>query len=247
MIEVVHETGSTNADLLARVRQGDAPAEGYWLRAERQTSGRGRMGREWQSVPGNLFCSTVIKLGSGEPAPATLSFVAGLALHDTARRCLFDRTPLLLKWPNDLLVREAKIAGILLQREGDCIIAGFGVNVSHSPDIPGRKTTHLGYENGKFANGPDSVLDLLAPAMARRLADWRELPLLHTLSEWLVRSHRFDDRLRVVDSDGDQLCGSYRGLTADGALRLQPIGEAERTIHSGDVLLDWQDDMEEGA
>lgn len=241
MIETVPETGSTNADLLARVAAGDTISEGFWLRAERQTSGRGRLGREWHSGPGNLYCSTVISLRPSDPAPATLSFVAGLALHDVAMRCFLDHTPMLLKWPNDLLVREAKIAGILLEREGDHVIAGFGMNVGHSPEIAGRKTTHIAFENGKFANGPDSVLDMLAPAMAQRVREWRELPLTHTLAEWLVRSHRFDDRLRVVNGDGEPLLGSFRGLTPDGALRLQPIGAAECTIHAGDVMLDWHD------
>lgn len=199
------------------------------------------MGREWVSKPGNLFCSTIVKIGTGDPSPASLSFVASLALHDVVKRCLFNHTPMLLKWPNDLLVRDAKIAGILLERQGDVVVAGFGVNVSHSPELAGRKTTHIGYENGKFANGPGSVLDMLAPAFTQRLQEWRDLPLSHTLSEWLVRSHRFDDRLTVLGSDGEPLYGSFRGLTADGALRLQPIGAAECTIHAGDVLLDWHD------
>ncbi|KLI63964.1 biotin--[acetyl-CoA-carboxylase] ligase [Aurantiacibacter marinus] len=245
MIETVPETGSTNADLLARIASGSGIEEDFWLRAERQTSGRGRMGRKWVSSPGNLFCSTAIVIAPGDPSPASLSFVAGLALHDVVKGCLFDHTPMLLKWPNDLLVREAKIAGILLERQGDHVVAGFGVNVSHAPEIADRKTTHIGYENGKFGNGPDGVLDLLAPAMAQRLQDWRNLPLSHTLAEWLVRSHRFDDRLRVVDSDGEVLCGSFRGLTPDGALRLQPIGAAECAVHAGDVLLDWHDNNED--
>ena len=154
---------------------------------------------------------------------------------------LAQHTPMLLKWPNDLLVREAKIAGILLEREGDHVVIGFGVNVGHSPEIAGRKTTHIAFENGKFANGPDSVLDMLAPAMAQRVKEWRDLPLSHTLSEWLVRSHRFDDRLRVIDGDGEPLFGSFRGLTPDGALRLQPIGAEECRIHAGDVMLGWHD------
>lgn len=242
--DIVAETGSTNADLLARVRAGEAPDEGYWLRAEVQTAGRGRLGRDWASVEGNLHCSTAVILREDSSPVTTLSFVAGLALHDVIERCLLPQTPIMVKWPNDLLVRQAKIGGILLERQGDRVIIGFGVNVSSAPTIDGRQTTSLAYENGKFANGPGSVLDLLAPAFAARLEQWRVKPLSQTLLDWSVRSHRFGDELRVTGHDGAVIMGTYRGIDSNGALRLQPLGTPEMTIHAGDVLLGWQNEGE---
>lgn len=244
MFETVQETGSTNADLLQRLNEGEQLAEGHWLRAERQTGGRGRLGREWQSLEGNLHCSTVVNMRLGDPSAATLSLVAGLAVFDCVKRCLLPNTQMLLKWPNDLMIHDSKVAGILLERQGDSVVIGIGINVGYSPELPDRKTTHLSYENGKFANGPESVLKLLAGAFATRLSEWREKPISHTILEWAIRSHHFDDRIRVTDPDGSVLLGHYRGITPDGGLRVQPIGGGEKVVHAGDVSLLWSDEEE---
>lgn len=244
MIETVEVTGSTNADLLQRLSDGEHLEEGNWLKADRQTGGRGRLAREWQSPEGNLHCSTVVNLEPADKPAYTLSFVAGLAVFDCVSCCLLDHTPMMLKWPNDLLIRDGKVAGILLERHGDSVVIGVGVNVRFAPEIAGRKTTHLTYENGKFANGPDDVLDLLANAFAKRLMQWREQSLPDTLLEWAIRSHRFDDRMRVTNPDGSVIHGSYRGITPEGGLRLLPIGGKEMVVHAGDVSLLWHDEEE---
>src|SRR3546814_17137925 len=109
------ELGSTNDWLADAARQG-AP-EGQWVRADRQTGGRGRRGRTWVSEPGNLYASTLIRLRGGDPPAQQLGFVAALALH----RALSAWAPaarLSLKWPNDLLMDGAKLSGILREREG---------------------------------------------------------------------------------------------------------------------------------
>ncbi len=244
MIETVSETGSTNADILERLRNGNRLNEGDWLRAERQTRGRGRLGREWQSPTGNLHCSTLVILRPSDHSAATLSMVAGLAVYDCVRRCLSDHTVMLLKWPNDLLIRGEKIAGILLERQDDCVVVGIGINVSHAPAISGRKTTDIVCENNKFESGPGEVLNMLAGHFAKRLAEWRDQSLSHTALEWAIRSHRFNDRLRVTGSEGKVLQGYYRGITPDCGLRIQPIDSQEQVIHAGDVSLLWDDDEE---
>ena len=108
---------------------------GSW-RAQ-QTAGRGRRGRSWVSPPGNLHATLLLT----DPAPAAaapqLGFVAGLALHDAAAAAAPGlRLALALKWPNDLLCSERKIAGILIEGEGDpvAVAIGIGVNCRHHPD-----------------------------------------------------------------------------------------------------------------
>lgn len=241
-IETVEETGSTNADLLARLASGEALSEGHWLRAERQTSGRGRLGRQWDSPKGNLLCSTVVTLCAGDPVPTTLSLIAGLAAHDTVKRCLLPDTPMLLKWPNDLLVYDGKIAGILLERQDHAIVVGIGINIAYAPELPDRKTECISYANGKFANGPEKVLPMLADHFAQRLAEWRDQPLSHTLLEWTVRSHRFNDRIRITGPDGEVTHAHYRGIDESGALKVQPLGAHETIVHAGDVTLKWHDE-----
>ena len=235
-IETVEETGSTNADLLQRLASGEAITEGYWLRAERQTGGRGRLGRKWESPAGNLFCSTQVALRDSDHPAHTLSFVAGLAVADMLRRSLFDHTPIMLKWPNDALVSGAKIAGILLERSGDSVVVGIGVNVSYAPEVPGRQTTSILYENGKHGGSPELVLSILADEFAQRLSQWRQEPLAQTLDAWTNAAHPIGSQLTVGSGD-EAVTGAFAGLDGDGALLLRLANGAIRTIHAGDVSM----------
>ncbi|MFN2260234.1 MAG: biotin--[acetyl-CoA-carboxylase] ligase, partial [Parasphingopyxis sp.] len=131
-IITIAETGSTNDDLKELAREG--AAEGLWLRAERQTRGKGRRGRSWDSPAGNLYASTLVRLRDGDPAAASLALVAGVALWDALAGALGDAQGLQLKWPNDLLLGGAKLAGILLEREGEAVIVGCGVNLARHPE-----------------------------------------------------------------------------------------------------------------
>jgi len=131
-IRVVGETGSTNADLLAVAATG--AAEGQWLRAERQLAGRGRLGRNWSDGNGNLFASTIVRLRPDDPAAHTLTLVAAIALAEAVS--VFAPGVATIKWPNDLMVGEAKLSGILLERSGEAVVVGFGVNLASHPVLP---------------------------------------------------------------------------------------------------------------
>ncbi|MEO0642636.1 MAG: hypothetical protein AAFY47_04355 [Pseudomonadota bacterium] len=104
-ITIVEETGSTNADLIAALRAGERLGEGAWHVARRQSAGRGRQGREWFDGSGNFMGSSLVALRPQDPAPASLSFVAGLAVYDTVVEALSGTTVTpSLKWPNDILL-----------------------------------------------------------------------------------------------------------------------------------------------
>jgi BirA family biotin operon repressor/biotin-[acetyl-CoA-carboxylase] ligase len=236
IIEVVEQTGSTNADLLARVAAGNAPDEGYWLRAKHQSGGRGRLGRTWESPAGNLYCSTAIHLRKADPPAPTLSFVAGLAVADMLRRSLLGGAPVTLKWPNDAQVSGAKISGVLLERSGDVVIAGVGVNVCDAPVIAGRDTTSIVRENGKHGRNCDLVLSILADAFAQRLDNWRRDGLSATLDAWMTAAHPIGTRL-TAGAEADRVTGTFAGLDEGGALMLRLANGAIRTIHAGDVSL----------
>ena len=125
-VRVVEETGSTNADLLAQARSG--AGEGLVLVAEAQTSGRGRMGRRWISPPRRALTFSVLLRPA---APAGLlgwvPLLAGVAVASALQRTA--GVDARLKWPNDVLVDGAKIAGILAERWGNAIVIGTGINV----------------------------------------------------------------------------------------------------------------------
>ena len=119
--------GSTN-DEARRLAQEGAP-HGTVVHADEQTSGRGRMAHTWFSPPGNLYVSILLRTGQPAGRTAELSFLAALAVADTVEALLPRQTRAMLKWPNDVLVSGAKIAGILLEQVDDATVIGIGLNV----------------------------------------------------------------------------------------------------------------------
>lgn len=231
-IRTVAEAGSTNADMAALARSG--LGEGVWLRAERQTAGRGRQGRAWLSPAGNLSASTLVRLRPTDPAPASLGLVAAVALHETVRVYLRD-DDLLLKWPNDLLLRGAKLSGVLLERADDAVVVGVGVNVAHHPDLPDRPTTSLAAVGVDVA--PGDLAETLAEAFARCLSTWRGVGVAPVRARWLEAAHPIGAALSVRLPDGSVLHGLFAGLDADGALNLRLADGSARVIHAADVFL----------
>jgi BirA family biotin operon repressor/biotin-[acetyl-CoA-carboxylase] ligase len=235
LIEVAPQTGSTNADLAAKLRSGEGWAEGSWLVARRQTAGRGRQGREWFDGAGNFMGSTVVAVGEGGPPPATLSFVAALAVRDACGNALGNAETLTLKWPNDVLLDGGKLSGILLEMVRGHIVVGIGVNLARAPQLPDRKTAALA---DVIASPPlESFAASLAAAFDRRLEAWRTYGLGGTLHAFMNHSiHAQGSPLTVHDTDGSVLSGSFAGLEeSDGALRLRLADGSERVIRAGDI------------
>ncbi|MEO5586647.1 MAG: biotin--[acetyl-CoA-carboxylase] ligase [Novosphingobium sp.] len=231
MIETVRETGSTNADLAARLGAGESLPEGLWLVADRQTTGRGRLGRAWIDGAGNFMGSTVVHLRHGDPSPDTLALVAGLALHAV----LAAHAPAILKWPNDLLVDEAKLAGILLERVGDAVVAGIGVNLSQAPDLTDRQAVALS------SLGVALDRDVFAADLARQFAEdldrWRSYGLAPIIHRWEAAGYPRGTALSVSEADGTSLDGQFAGLTQAGALQLRLADGSLRVMHSGEVRI----------
>jgi BirA family transcriptional regulator, biotin operon repressor / biotin---[acetyl-CoA-carboxylase] ligase len=144
-VRVVAETGSTNSDLLAEARSG--LAEGAVLVAEEQTAGRGRMGRHWVSAPGSALTFSVLLRPAAVP-PASKGWTPLLAGVAVARAvCAETGIAAWLKWPNDVQVEGAKLAGILAEQAGDAIVVGIGINVSTGRDeLPVAGATSLALE-----------------------------------------------------------------------------------------------------
>jgi len=226
-IRIVERTGSTNADLLADT----SASEGDWLVALDQTGGRGRQGRSWETRAGNFFGSTIVRLAKGDPPAQSLSLAAGLALIEAVDAAA-PGLNLILKWPNDLLLDGAKLAGVLLERQGDRVVAGFGVNLAAAPDIPGRPTAHLG---GRIS--PQAFAPLLAASVARLLALWRSSGREAFAQAWLARAHPIGTALSVHGQDSQTIRGRFDGIEPDGTLRLRLADGSVRAIHAADVTL----------
>jgi len=233
MIRTLAETGSTNADMLDLARSG--ASEGLWLRAERQTGGRGRQGRTWVSPPGNLYTSTLVRLRPTDPEAASLALVAAVALEEAVRAHLGDATVPTLKWPNDLLLDGAKLSGILLERSGDAVVIGLGVNLAHHPDDLDRAATSLA-AHGAIVD-PATFQETLADAFARWLGVWRGQGLAPVRTRWLERAHPPGTPLTARLPDGGAIDGLFDGLDAGGALVLRLADGNRRVIHAADIFL----------
>ena len=222
----VDETGSTNDDVAALAREG--AFEGLWLRADRQGSGRGRQGRSWVSPPGNLYASTLVRLQAEDPPAPTLALLAAVALHEAVSLYASD---VQIKWPNDLTADGAKLAGILLERQLNAVIIGFGVNLAHHPDLPGRAVTSLKAQAGA---APEAAVfaETMAEIFARWLARWRAEGHPPILDAWRAAAHPKGTPLSTSEGNG-----LFDGLDESGALKLRLADGTIRVIHAGDVFL----------
>jgi BirA family biotin operon repressor/biotin-[acetyl-CoA-carboxylase] ligase len=221
-IRTVPETGSTNDDVAALARDG--ASEGLWLRAERQSGGKGRQGRAWQSPPGNLYASTFVRVDPRHPPPPSLALVAAVALHEAVSRHTGRAR---IKWPNDIIVNRAKLAGILLERQGDAVVIGFGVNLAHHPEDLDRPAASLGARVT-----PEALLRRLAACFELWLDRWRTQGLAPVRAAWLAGAHPIGTPLSTGGTEG-----TFDGLDETGALHLRLADGAIRVVHAGDVFL----------
>jgi BirA family transcriptional regulator, biotin operon repressor / biotin---[acetyl-CoA-carboxylase] ligase len=227
--------GSTNAEALALARAGERGP--LWITAKSQSAGRGRRGSRWASPPGNLYATLLLT----EPSPAgvapQLSFVTALALHDAITSCAPTLSPALkVKWPNDLLVAQAKVAGILIEGESEpafSVAIGIGVNCVTHPADTAYPATDLAAAGSPVA--PAVLFNRLAAAMEQRLAQWNHgQGFAATRAGWLERVAGLGEILRVRLPERE-LSGHFRGLDETGRLLLEHDGSVS-TITAGEVF-----------
>jgi BirA family biotin operon repressor/biotin-[acetyl-CoA-carboxylase] ligase len=237
---VLPETDSTMAEAARRAADGIPGPE--WTLALHQSAGRGRRGRPWSMPPGNFAASLLMRPG-GTPAEAALrSFVAALALREALLAAGVDPADIALKWPNDVLLKGGKLAGILLESQGDGqggvahLIVGIGVNLAAAPDPsalePGALTpVSLRGATGK-ALTPEGLLDRLAPAydrLDRQLATYGFAPIR---AAWLQAAARLGQPV-TARLPTETLTGTFRDMDETGNLILEtpagrrPIAAAE--------------------
>lgn len=169
-----------------------------------------------------------MRLRHEDPAPPTLALVAAIALHEVAA---IYAPAVQIKWPNDLVFNGAKLAGILLERQGDAVILGFGVNLGSHPAGLDRPVTSIAALAGR-APAPGPFLEILARNLSRWLARWRADGLAPVCAAWLAAAHPIGTPLSTSEGEG-----LFDGLDETGALRLRLLGGAVRTIYAGDVFL----------
>jgi BirA family biotin operon repressor/biotin-[acetyl-CoA-carboxylase] ligase len=230
-VRVLERCGSTNA-LLLKERKG-----GLLLAAEEQTAGRGRRGRRWYSARGN---GVTFSLSRTMRRPlreiAGLSLVAGVAVARALRTLGVQAA---LKWPNDVVVGEAKLGGILVETRGNerevLAVIGVGINCRRDAALERRLRRPLASLDQFIAVDRNRVLERVAASLAEALQVFESRGLEPLRREWEAMDAHAGARLRVRLADGRVLTGVARGLDGDGGLQLE-TSSGLRAVRSGRVL-----------
>lgn len=233
-IEVVEESGSTNADVAERFRAGER--EGLVLVAEHQTAGRGRLGRAWVSPPrASLTVSFLLEPEVAAERWTWLPLLTGVAAARAVRR-IADVTAD-LKWPNDVLVGGAKLGGILLERvEQDgraAAVVGIGLNVHQAQDdLPVPGATSLDLVAGPGAVDRASLLTALVEELSAAYDEWRggEDPRAAYLGLCVTPGHQV-----TVSVPGGEVVGEATDVDAQGRLVVL-TDQGEQALGAGDVV-----------
>lgn len=237
----LEEVDSTNAEAkrLAAKGEDEAP-DGTLVWAKSQTAGRGRRGRTWQSPEGNLYCSLILRPECPVGRAAEFGFIAALAIYDTIGSLAEPGTQANVKWPNDVLVHDRKVAGILLETEGsgkdmpDWVVLGVGINVESFPADTEFPATSLREEG----LGTVQVVDVLQ-SFARHFLVWTTRWLDDGFEpvrqNWAWRAKGIGKPIEVR-LEKETLTGTFREMDASGALVLDQGDGRTRRITAGDVF-----------
>ncbi|SDS14720.1 MULTISPECIES: bifunctional biotin--[acetyl-CoA-carboxylase] ligase/biotin operon repressor BirA [Pseudomonas] len=241
-VTVLDSVDSTNAEALRAIGQGaSAP---FLVLAERQVSGRGRRGRKWVSpFAENLYYSLVLRIDGGMRQLEGLSLVVGLAVMQALRN--FDVSSAGLKWPNDVLVGNKKVAGILLELVGDpadvChVVLGIGINVNmQKADEVDQQWTSIRLESGNSVDRNALVGEL--SAQLNSYIQRHQLKGFSTLQAEWEANHLWQGRSVSLIAGSNQIDGVVVGIDSQGALRLKVDG-VEKVFSGGELSLRLRDD-----
>lgn len=231
------QVDSTNAE---GMRLGPDLTVPTWIHAARQLAGRGRRGRAWRDPAGNFAASLVLRPDEPPERAALRSFVASLALYD-ALMALAPGADLALKWPNDVLLTEGKLAGILLEGSSAggrmaYLVIGIGVNLANLPEPgAGGAVQPVSFLSGTGVQvAPEVLLDHLAAAYARREAVFATEGFAPIRKDWLARAARLGQTV-TARTMHEEVQGRFDTVDAAGNLVLSTPG-GQRAIPAADVF-----------
>lgn len=229
--------GSTNDEAKRLAQAGAAAGTLVW--AEAQRAGRGRRGRPWQSPPGNLYLSLLLRPTGSAAQAAQLGFVAALALGDALEPLVGPSHTLRFKWPNDVLLDGQKLAGILLESETAAgegvtfVVIGIGVNLAAAPSGTEFPATSLA-----VAGIGNATPGVLLEAFAHHFEPWHRRWLAEGFAPvrraWLTRASGLGEEVRVR-LERATLVGRFLDLDEEGALLLEGE-EGRRRVAAGEVF-----------
>ena len=238
---LLDQTDSTNAEARRRAEAGETGP--LWIAARRQTAGRGRRGRAWESADtGNLFTTLLTTTRKPPAEAAQVTFIAALAVAD-----LLDRyappSVVTIKWPNDVMLAGRKACGILVESGahdagGLWLAVGIGVNLAEAPAAAERPAAALSHHLSADHVAPPTVeraAGELAETFAIWMDRWETLGFQPVLDAWAARTPGLDGPA-VARLGHETVEGRAEGVAPDGALRLRVADGSLRLISAGDVF-----------
>lgn len=228
--------GSTSAEAMRLARDGD-PGR-LWIVSGEQTEGHGRRGRPWQTPRGNIAASLFIRVPGEGSQSATLGFAAGLALYQAICATVPACAGLELKWPNDVLINGAKVAGILLEAvsrsDGSSgVVVGIGVNVRHAPRGLPYPATSLA-ESGAEVTA-EALFTALAEAWVEQEALWgRGLGFAPLRERWLAHAAGLGGPI-AVQLGADVVRGTFETIDDSGRLVVRATDGGIHSVSAGEV------------
>lgn len=234
--------GSTNVEAENLFQAGEGPP--FWVRADMQTAGRGRRGRDWTSPLGNFYGTACYAFDGTAQAAAKLSFVAAIAVAD-ALLAYSLKTPPTLKWPNDVLMDGRKIAGLLLEAKPGHVLIGIGVNLVSHPDGGNIPATHLlehidpaalNVDEPEFT-GAEGFLAILSRSFEKAFRKHLAYGFSATRTDWTVRASGLPGPV-TVRLPSEAFTGQAESLLENGALRVRLEDGTIRDVHAGDVFFE---------
>ncbi len=221
-IKIIDETSSTQDDVAGCLSEN----EGYGVRALRQISGRGRFSRKWEEGKGNIYFSFLLKPDCMVTNLGQISFVVSVALAETVS--FFSKGGFGLKWPNDLMVKNKKAAGILLEVYGKCLVVGIGVNISSCPE--GRACL----KNIVSDIDSDVFFNQMLCQIKKYYNIWGEEGFAPIRKLWLKHCIMMKKDI-VISTVNEKFDGKALALDENGSLHVELPDGNVRIIASGDV------------
>ena len=232
---------STNEE--AKRLAGGGASHGAVIWAKSQTDGKGRMGRRWESLEGNLFVSILLSPDCDLTECSQLSFVASIAAAETLKPIVPGEADIRCKWPNDVLLSGKKLGGILLEsfttmdeegKDRQWVVVGVGVNIDSHPEEVHFPATCL-KDAGVELVSAKIVLSRFVYHFIHRYDEWVNGGFEAAQAAWMERAYGIDEPMQVqVGSEAYE--GTFRAIDQFGRLVLEDASGEMQTITAGDVV-----------
>jgi BirA family biotin operon repressor/biotin-[acetyl-CoA-carboxylase] ligase len=231
---VIERCDSTN-DLARQLGEAGCP-HGSWISARIQDKGRGRLGREWRSLEGNLFLSMVVR-PQDKSLWTWIPLATALGMAEAITE-VFPSLPVRVKWPNDLWIHEKKLGGILCEavgsRENSFIVIGMGLNCKVAPEGLDQESTSLSAELGRSTNATVTADDIRV-AIIRSVLRWMNMDREKIMATY-DHAAAFTAGTKIQWADGKKT-GTVIGLGSSGELRVHETGSGAVSLFAEDVKI----------